>query len=276
MARFRMLSENFLNIHQFGAHTITASTYQGGNEPWRVGTGRRSDRNAWISPTTGTQWVKVTCDQVRAADTLALDRGHNLASVSVQFTNSTAAGWTTAKTITLPSASFSNLSMTDGCRTPEGAYVQQFATSTNTPAAKFWRLSCATTAGAKVKVVGAYLGKSFSPSANALRPWDDEVIEMQRAEVASPELWTAASQVASRRIGSVNVRLTESEADQARYHVGDLYWRGELAWITPNENDAQRTVLATAPSGARGMAYPGEWPTRVLSLEWAEHQPKPR
>jgi hypothetical protein len=276
MAKFRMLSENFYNIHQFSGHTITASTYQVTNEPWRVGTGRRSARNAWIAPTTGTQTIKVECDQVRAADTVALDRGHNLTSFSVQFTNSTSAGWATAKTITLPSKSFPNQKLTEGARTPEGAYIVRFGTSTGMPAAKFWRLSCATTAGGNVKVVGAYLGKSFGPAANAVRPWDDDTIEMARSEVASPEFWTAGARVAIRRSGNLNVRLTDAEGDLARYHVRDLYWRGELAWITPNEDDAERTVLANAPSGTRALTYPEDWPTRVLALDWVEHQPKPR
>lgn len=276
MARFRMLSENFYNIHQFSGHTISASTYQVTNEPWRVGTGRRSARNAWIAPTTGTQTIRVTCDQVRAADTLVLDRGHNLSTVDVQFTNSTAAGWSTAKSVTIPSKTYPNLKLTEGCKTPEGAYIVRFGTSTGTPAAKHWRLSCATTSGGNVKVVGAYLGKSFSPAANALRPWDDDTLEMQRSEVASPEFWSAGSRVAIRRSGAFTVRLTDAEGDYARYHVRDLFWSGELAWITPNQDDAQRTVLTNAPSGTRGLAYPEDWPTRVLGIDWVEYQPKPR
>lgn len=276
MARFTMLSENFFNIHTFRGHTITASTFQAGNEPWRVGTGRRSSRNAWISPTTGSQYVRVDCDEVRAADTLVLDRGHNLASVSIQFTNSTAAGWGTAKAVTLPTKTYPNLKLTEGARTPEGAYIVQFGTSTGTPVAKHWRILCATTATGKPKVVGAYLGKSFSPAADALRPWDDDTVEMQRTEVVSPEYWTAGSRVAVRRVGSLQTRLTDAEGDFARYHVRDLYWQGELAWFTPNVDDAQRTVLGTAPSGARGLTYPEDWPTRVLGIEWVEHQPKQR
>lgn len=276
MSRFRVLAENFFNVHQFGAHVITASTYQSGNEPWRVATGRRSPRNAWIAPTTGAQTIRVTCDQVRAADMLALDRGHNLVSVDVQFTNSTANGWSTYKSITLPTASYPNQKLTEGARTPEGAYVIRFATSTALPVALNWRLSCATTAGGNVKVVGAYLGLSFSPEKGGLRPWDDETIQMQRAEVASPELWTAAARVADRRTGTLTTRLTDIEGEQARYHFVSRYWKGELSWVVPDENDAGKAVLANSPSGSNGLPYPNDWPTRVLSFAWEEHQPKPR
>ena len=275
MATFRMLSENFFNTHQFASHTITASTYQAGNEPWRIGTGRRSSRNAWIAPTTGEQTVKVTCDQVRGADMIALDRGHNIQTLKVQFTNSTAAGWTTHETITIPTATYGNSRLSDspGARTPDGSWVYRFATTVNMPVAKNWRLAVSTTAGAFPKIVGAYLGKSFS--AEALRPWDDDTIQMQRAEVSSPELWTAASQVAARRVGTLSARLSDKQGDQARYHIGNRFWRGDVAWIVPHEDQAERAALATAPAGANGMPY-DQHPTRVLSLGWVEHQPKPR
>lgn len=274
----RILSENYYNVFQFSGHVVTASTYTVGNEPWRVATGRRQGRSAWISPTTGTQWIRTTCDEVRAADMLALDRGHNVATVSVQFTNSTAAGWSTFKSITIPSGvSTPGTRLIDGVRTVEGAYIRRFATTTAMPVAKHWRLSCATTgAGAKVKVVGAYLGKSWSPSAEPIRPWDDETIQMQRSEIASPELWTTPSRVASRRVGTATVRLTDAEGQQARLFVQNRFWKGELAWITPNENSAETTVLAVAQSGVRGLSYTSNWPNRVLELDWVEHQPAPQ
>ena len=274
MSTFRMLTENFFNIHQFPDHTITASTYQAGNEPWRVGTSRRSARNAWISPTTGEQTLTVECDQVRAADTLVLDRGHNGVSVKIQYTSSTASGFTTLENVTIPTATYTNskISDTPGVRTAEGAWLYRFATSVNMPAATHWRLAVSSSASGP-KVVGAYLGLSFA--ATALRPYDDEVIQTQRAEVASPEFWSAASRVATRRTGSIVSNLTDLQGDQARYHVGDLFWRGEYGWIVPSDTQADRAVLGFAPSGTRGMPY-ADARLRTLNLDWSEHQPKPR
>ena len=269
MTQFRMLAENFFSKAQFSGHTITASTYMSGNEPWRVGTARRSARNAWATASTGTHTLRVTCDQVRAADMLALDRGHNLSTCDVQFTNSTAAGWTTHKSITLSTSFTPNTRLRDGTRTEEGAYVVRFGTSTGMPAAKNWRLSVTSTGAPKI--VGAYLGLSFA--ATGLLPWDDDARTIQRAEVVSPELWTVSARVASRRTGTLSARLSELQAEQARYHVGSRFWKGEVAWIVPDENSAEKAVLANAPSGSNGMAYSER--NRALSMPWVEYQPKP-
>lgn len=271
----RILSENYFNNFQFSGHTITASTQQTGNEAWRVGTGRRSARNYWTTASTGAKTIQVQCDQVRSADVLALDRGHNLSTVTVEFTNSTAAGWTTCRTITLPTATYPHTSISDGARMPDGSYICRFAASSAVPAAVNWRLTCTPTTGAP-KVVGAYLGRSFSPAAEPLRPYAHGSVQMLRDEVASPEFWTAGSRVAYRHTGSASVRLTEAEGDSAQLWIENRYWKGELAWITPDERAAEQSVLVTAPSATRTLAYPTDWRHRVLALDWVEHQPKPR
>ncbi len=270
MAKFRVLAENYFNTHQFPAHTISDSTGSNtGNEEWRVGTGRRSELNYWQAGTTGTVYNRVTCDQVRAPDMIALD-GHNLTgkTVALQYTSSTAAGWHTSFSVTVPSATYPGSALEDapGALAEDKLWVYRFASSANAPAATDFRVQVSALGGqVKAKIGLAWLGQSaaFGP---ALRPWDDEVRTLSRG-----------ARVTSALSGQLVARLNDREVDLARYHVGDLCWSaGDPFVLVSHPNMAERAVVARATDGTRSMPYPSDWPHRVLQLDWTEHSPRPR
>ena len=269
MSRFRVLTENYFNVHQFSGHTITASTgTTSGHEPFRVATGRRKSRNSWIAGTTGDAWLRVTCDQVRAPDMIALD-GHNLAgeTVALQYTSSTAGGWASKFSVTIPTVTLPNASLdSPGAYCEDGLWLHKFASSGDLPAATDFRIYVSALGGNEKAQIGlAWLGKSFSPAGNTLRPFDDE-----------PVVYERGARVESFRAGTFTARLTDREGDQARYHIADLMWRGETAIVVPHPNNAERSVVAKVPSGSRSMPYPDDWPLRVLAVDWVEHDPKIR
>lgn len=276
----RFLSENFFNSVQFSTHTITAEEEASGSEPWRVGTGRRvggTIRNLW-TPTTSNSvtWIQVQCGRLRGADTMVIDRGHNLAGkvVTLQISNDNFTTTTNVLSVTVPTTVVPNSRLTDnpGVRTEEGAFVIGF----DLHAAIYWRLSIpAMGANLKPQIPGLYLGLGFSPAITPPRPWDDESRRLDFDEIKSPALWVGASRKASRNESVVTLRMnSEAEHDKARYHLGSLYWRGELMWNIPDTDQAERAWLAYAPSGLHQAVATTDYPFRTISLAMLEHEPK--
>ena len=269
MADFRVLSENYFNVHQFNAHAITASTASQvvGRESWRVGTGRRTTKNGWTG-STGTSWIRTACDQLRAPDMIALD-GHNMAGttavVALQYTSSTASGWQTRFSYKLPNVTYQNTRLTDspGARAEDGLWVHRFATTSTLPVATDFRIQISGSTFAP-KIGLAWLGRSFT--AKGLRPWEDESRTLARG-----------SRVVSVLSGSLSARLNDLQGEQARYHVGDLAWSsGDPFIIVPHPDQAERAQVGFAPDGTRSMPYPTDWTHRVLEFDWVEHKPRPR
>lgn len=90
-----LLSENFYNLRQFPNHTLstkeggstpTPANGQSGYEVHRVANARRHSRD-YYTPTAANSNadLDVTCDRVRAADMLVLDRNSNLAGETVRL-----------------------------------------------------------------------------------------------------------------------------------------------------------------------------------------------
>ncbi len=282
MAGPRFLAENFFNLDQFGGHTLTAEEETTDNEAWRVGAGRRVGgviRNYW-TPTTAnsTSWVECACDRARAADVLIVDRGHNLDGVVVNLEISDDNYTTTTEifSVTLPSNVYANSRMSDtpGAKTTEGAYVISFPYHV----AKYWRVFVAAMgAGLKPQIPGMYLGKSFAPTNNPPRPWDDEPTKLAYESIQSDVLWTASSRKAKRREASVQMFMdSDAEMDKARYHFRSLYQRGDLMWYVPDTDRAERAWLAEAPPGSDSQVYGTDFGNRIVSVAMVEHNPKAR
>ena len=138
----RFLVQNYWNDVQNPTHIISANEEAAGFEAWRVGAGRRSPGHYW-TPTTANQaaWNKTDCGSAKAADMLVIDRVHNLggvASVKLQKSNDNFSAQTVdVATFTIPtSASADNTALSAGVRTPEGAYLLTFASTSE----RYWRI----------------------------------------------------------------------------------------------------------------------------------------
>lgn len=281
MAGTRILSENFFDVTMFPSHTLTAEEETEGKGVERVGSARRQARDHWTPTTANSEtYVQAACDRVRAADTLILDRGHNLGGKTIELRGSfqsSFATYTSVFSVTVPTQVFAGQQLTNKqpVRTEEGAVVVPFALQ----AYPYWRLVIsAMGSGLKPQVVGLWLGASFAPAKEPLKPWDDEGRQLVFSETLSPSLWAASERKAQRKSNEgtpMMVRLAdEQEYTKARYHVGSLVWRGHVVWYIPDTDQAERAWLGTAPAGTYGMPF-GDRNARDLVLTLVEHEPRP-
>src|SRR6266550_8178717 len=127
MANGLLLAENLFSAgpgKQFPLHTLVGDEEPAGFEAFHVADGRRTANDNWTATTSNAQHtLTVTCDRVRGATACFLDRGHNLAGVSVFLeTSMDNATWQTVANPTIPTANLAiPLSNVNGVTTEEGA-----------------------------------------------------------------------------------------------------------------------------------------------------------
>jgi len=275
----RFLAESFFDVTLFTGHTVTAEEATSGKDAVRVGSARRQARDHWTPTTANSEtYVNVACDRPRYADTLVLDRNHNLAGKTIRLRKSDQSAFTTYTevfAVTVPTNTFygNKLDASHPVRTEEGAVVIAF----NGHVGQYWRLVIdAGGSGYKPQIVGLWLGKSWTPDINPVRPWDDEARELVYDEVLSPSLWAASTRKAQRRNATVTVRLSgEQEYSDVRYHIHSLFWRGFAMWYVPDTDMAERAWLAMSPPGVFGAPYDNAWTDRTVSMALVEHEPAP-
>lgn len=276
MGKARILAENFFALTAFPGHTVTASQEPAGTEAFRVGTGRRHAlTNRWSPSTANVEhWIQVTCDRLRAADMLVIDRGHNLAgkAVELRVSDDDFATYEVAFSATLPAGPSGGAeSATSGAWTEEGAYLRRFDLTAGTQ----WRLVIpAMGAGLRPQIVGLYLGLSWQPGEYLDLPWAEEETELVYAEARSSAGWVGAADLARGRVGELNVRLDDYLAyDFARYHLEGHFGRRRPTWILYDEDQAERAVLAVRPPGRAGFRFDRGWGYRQATVSWVEHEP---
>ncbi|HEX6940890.1 MAG TPA: hypothetical protein VF158_15845, partial [Longimicrobiales bacterium] len=178
--RTRILAENLFSPAAYPGHVVTASEEPAGTEAFRAGTGRRHAlTNRWTPSTANVEhWIQVTADQVRAADMIAIDRGHNLAGVALQLqiSDDDFATWETVLSFAIPSTAAGGAqSLDDGALTEEGAYLRRF----DLAAASQWRLVIPPMgAGLRPQIVGLYLGLSLELPPLRM-PWAEEETDLR-------------------------------------------------------------------------------------------------
>ncbi|HEX7050171.1 MAG TPA: hypothetical protein VF188_08230 [Longimicrobiales bacterium] len=270
-----VLAENLFSAAAYPGHVVMASEEPEGTEAFRVGTGRRHAlTNRWTPDTANAEhWVQVTCDQVRAADMLAIDRGHNLAGQTVELRISDD-GFTTSETtvsFTVPSAAGGAQSLDDGVLTEEGAYLRRFPLA----AATQWRLVIpAMGVGLRPQIVGLYLGLSLALPPLRM-PWAEEETDLAFQEVRTAAGWIGAGEIARARVGELRVRLEDYLAyDQARLHLEGHFGRRRPMWIVYDDRQAERAALAVRPQGRAGFRFDSGWAYRQQDLVWQEHEPR--
>ena len=265
--------ENLFSVTQFPNVVVLANEAASGNEAFRVATGRRSALNFWTSTTTNQPaWVKAAGDQVRAADFLALDRGHNLAGFAIELhvSNDDFTTYETALAVTLPAATAPG-AVDDalGVRTEEGAWLKRFALR----AGKQWRLYVpAMGTGLKPQVVGLYLGCSLALEYFD-RPFQDDQDELVGATVESDAGWLGRSRSIQRRAHELEVKLPSFAAyDQVRYHLQGHFGKGRPMWLLHDLDQADRAVLVVRAPGTLGFGFTPGWGWRRGKLGYVEHE----
>ena len=270
----RFLVQSYFNDRQFPSHVLSANE-QSGNA-WKVGAGRRSPGHYWTPDTANAAaWVKSDAGSAKAADMCVIDRVHNLggvANMELQKSNDNfVANLVTVVTLPIPSsASGDNTALSDGVRTPEGAYLRSFASTSE----RYWRVFIpAMGAGLKPKVGGLYVGPSWQPPAITRPSGEDDHTPL--AEVSTtPWGWEGRGLTIPRRSGVVIIELI----DEASYLTADLHIRDQYArrpmWMVFDEAKAERAFLARWAVGERaGFGVPQDYPFRVINLPYEEKDP---
>jgi len=267
----RFVVDNFFSTLIYPDHTITTgstSTATGevtvGNEPFRVANGRRHARDHYTPQTANyTVDLQVACDRVRGADTLVIDRAHNLASATgVRLWVSNQSDFSTYTEIfvaKVPAVTVYGSALNSGTpvRTGEGAVVIPF----DEQSGKYWRVYVdALGASRKPQISGLWLGKSWTPNVAPRLPWDDEGGSFALGADRAP------------KSASVNIRVDgEQEWSEARYNLTSLFWKGFPMWYVPDSNMGERAWLAMPPDGEYGAPYV-DHNGRTIQLALREHQ----
>lgn len=272
-----LLAENFFNVRQFPLHTIDARNETENYEVYRIANARRHSNNYYTGTTDNEQaYVRATCDRVRVADMLVIDRNSNLngATVRVRASNHILTHTTTANryeevSFTVPSTTYAGnyLSSKHPVRTDEGAVLFRFPAM----AGMFWSVFVdAMGANTRQQIGGLWLGKSWSPQITTM-PWDDEPRWLQVSEFrkGSPSQYSRTGRETRLRC----MLRDETEWMSARWYIHNLFFKGHSMWYVPELENAERSWLAYAPSGTYGAPIAGRR-GRDLDLTMVEYQPE--
>lgn len=265
--------ENLFSRTQFPDHVIAAEEAASNYEAFRVANGRRSVADHWTSTTANSDtWIKVTCNQVRGANFVALDRGHNLAgcAVRIDVSDDDFTTYQTAFSGVLPAAS-SPGSIDDalGVRTEEGAWLKRF----DLRSGKYWRLFVsAMGANLKPQVVGLWVGMALELQYLDL-PFQDEQDELVMSPVASDAGWEGTGRVVQRRAHELRIVVHDLAGyDQVRYHLQGHFGARRPMWLLHDQDQADRALLVVRPQGALGFGFEAGWGYRRGTVRYVEHE----
>lgn len=268
------LVENLGSLVQFPTHTFVGDEEAASHEAFRVADGRRSPFDYWTGITANQQRILTwTCDRVRAVDTIALDRGHNLAGTVVTL-EASQDNFVTVQQIfsfAVPSVAVGgDMTVAPGIVTEEGAWLYTFPDV----AATYFRLRIAAMgAGILPVIVGLWLGQSWQPGLFCT-PWGDDADVLTAKETETEWGWKGRGLVANIRQGTMIVKLPSDDAyDIARYHIQGHYGRSRPMWVVYDMAQADRAFLAIRPTGSLGFNYEPNWWPRQCRIPYLEHEP---
>jgi hypothetical protein len=280
-----LLADNLFSIGQYSAHTLVDQSLGAGPvgfEAFRVADGRRSQFDFWQPGTTNVVAnLQLTCDQVRGANCLVLDRGHNLTGFTVQLYGSNDGFVTNVAvlSLTVPTAGGQIAGIVSagqvvggGATTEEGAFLVTF------PAAgyKGWMFYVpAMGAGLQPNVVGLWVGSAYQPTA-LYRPFGRHPTEFRATEIVSPIGWRGRGPRAFNRATQLNLRLdTQFEYEPARVTVEELFGIGRPMWLVEDQSRPQEAACVIRVLGTQGFAEPQNWSNPIGSFTVIEHEEVP-
>lgn len=281
-----LASANFLSPHLYPDHVLFAEDGGGGGEPegneaFRVVNGRRSARDFAEAENANEEWrLVVQMNTGRAANFIALDRGHNLEGVTVDLEGDDDPNFsspTTIFSVTIPSSVTSPTDVTEapGAKTHEGAWLYFFG---NTTEYENYRLVVpALGAGLKQKVVGAFVGFAWEPEHASILSYQPSGPDLALRETVSDTLWAAAAKPIIRRHGSIRIAAaTSADRANARTYVERQVWRYYPVWWVPFANRGEESWLGRVPSGQYVFRRTTEWPLGETTFSLKEVEPDTR
>lgn len=269
------LSDNLLNTRLYPGHTLVADEEAAGFEAWHVADGRRTFGDRWQATTANAQHtLTIACDRLRWADTLILDRGHNLGGKEVVLECADESTFTNPQIvldIVLPTVTQGGpLTGAFGVLTEEGAWAVNFPDR----AASYWRIRIpAMGAGLVPQIVGLWLGLSYTPTYLGL-PWGEDSNTAMFQETVSEFGWAGRGPVATPNDGALSIKLSsEFDYELARYHLIEVFGTGRPMWICYDQAQADRLFLALRTNTRIGFEYQSGWWPRQGGIPYREHAP---
>lgn len=273
--------DNLLSIGQYPAVALAGNEELSGYEAFHVADGRRSGADYWSTITANNPATLAWSDgRLRAADMLALDRGHNLAGVAValQYSNDNAT-WFNAMSATIPTLCTPGQAIDAplGAYTEEGAWLIRFTLQ----AAVYWRFTIpALGIGLLPAVVGLSVGKSWYPVPRQEGPWMFNLptspggATLKTAEVESERGWVANGLIGPRKEGDINIKLTSVwDIDPARLNLESLYGDQRCPmWVCYDDSQAERSFMAQRPVDKFGMMREENWYFGRGLVPYREHE----
>lgn len=283
MGRALVCADNFFDLGQYseptwspsGGNTISAEEEASGNDAELVGRWRRSGIQYW-TPTTANSatWIQVLVNPVRAANFIAIDRGHNLFGIGFQLLLGQSVFNETIFDVTMPTTTTQG-SVDDpmGVVTNDGAWIKRFPTV----AGRGFRLAIdAMGAGLKPQIPGLYLGLAME-----MRVPDEPSMDY-RPDYQVQQVLTALGQTArSRRqalhSGQLATRLeAPNEIQNASLQFEHLLGDGYPMWAIWDINASHKAKLIMADSPP-ALTYDGNrWVPRLPFLDFGFHEYNPR
>lgn len=269
--------ENLFSVTQFPNHTVAAEEEASGYEAFRVANGRRSASDYW-TPTTANSdtWIKVTCDTVRGANFVALDRGHNLAgyTVRIDVSDDDFTTYQTAFSGVLPAAAApGSVDDATGVRTDEGAWLKRFDLRTG----RYWRLFVpAMGASLKPQVIGLWVGLAWQPERGLTLPVAPTAGDVVAQLIESAHGWQGRGRVTPRASGSLLYRAaSEIEADLVEYHVEGHFGAYRPLWLIHDVRRSDRARLVVRTTDRLGGEYLEDWTDKpTYRIGYVEHEAK--
>ena len=251
------LSENFYSTQQFPNHVLTSLNPTAPNQQvFRVGTARRSILNGFRNADPSLQLrMDLTCDRIREADTLILDRNADLLGREFQLQVSSD-GFATVQVVIFEAALTNDVvlgsSLNDETHeivTSEGARIWKF----DSTAGLFWQIKVNALAGDSGRLGGVYLGKSFTPTHGGRMPFDDEDTWTDFGEVRRG---VPDNDIRFGRTGAFGLMMSgEAEWNAARRSFRELFGKGFPMWIAPDSDMAERTWLGYNAPGSMAATF---------------------
>lgn len=216
-----------------------------GSEFWRVSDNLR-DVTHWTPSTTNAQRaLDVNCGIAKSADTVIVDRGHNLAGVSCQVqTSPDGVTWSGAgSAFTIPSAAGGLPTDANGCLTPDGVFWKTLGGGPYT--AQWFRFTMAPRAGIAQIVAGLYLGLAyrFAEYYDAPGAYDYRRNIRHGKNVVSKGAVRVKREVQVFGEVDIRVRLEETDFQNLRPHVDRLLLNTHPWWFCLDDSTTEGAGL---------------------------------
>lgn len=278
MGRPYFLVDNLLNQRIYPNHTLAVSSTAALKSVYSLASGRRNRTLSgwWASATNTDAHVTVTCDQVRGANLLWIDRDHNLDGETLAVRVSSD-GFTTYEEVgsqVVPSVAIPHSSLTGGqiIRTNEGALLWWLGDRFDYEY-RIWIPAMGV--GLRPELAGAMIGQAWAPDFPPIKPVSRSEPVLLRDVARSPQSQSVGSEFGSYAEAGITMKLSGlAEEAEAMFHMDLFLGNGKPMVVVPDSDRAEEARLVIASPGAgSGFRSAEGWGWPQLTVRYEEVEP---